>query len=72
MYIVIDNEKSKYAVIKDITEIAGYINGNVRQLRKLIKESNKVFIKQYTIITPDYVQSKSNSGGIREPKQINW
>jgi hypothetical protein len=71
MYIILSNSSNKTAVIKDKTEIAGYIDVPVRTVRKLLKESNRVEIGDYIVIYPDYIQTKSNSGGRRE-KKSNW
>ena len=69
MYIILSKTTEKTAVIKDKTEIAGYINQDVRVLRRLMKDKVRIEIGDFIIIEPNYVQSRSNSGGKREKKQ---
>lgn len=69
MYIVLSKTTTKTAVIRDVTELSGYLNMVTSTVRRKIKKYNRWEYKDYIIITPDYVQIKSNSGGKREPKE---
>lgn len=72
MYIVLNNKTQKFAVIKDKTEISGYTNININKLRYQISKNSTVTIDNYTIITPEYVKVKSNSGGKRDKKSSDY
>lgn len=73
MYIILSKTTNKTAVIKDKTEIAGYTNLPIRLVRKELRNNIRWEIGDFIIITPDYIQSKSNSGGFREKtKEEGW
>lgn len=72
MYILLSKTTTKTAVIKDKTEISGYINVPVRTVRRELNKQDRWEIGDYTIILADYVKVKSNSGGKREPKSNSW
>lgn len=70
MYILIENpaknkEKVKYSIYKDLTEIEKQTNIPIQTIRNNL--SKKGFYNKgiYSIIKPDYIQQKSNSGGNR-------
>jgi len=71
MYIVLSKKSEKTAVIRDKTELAGYINKSVSTIRRNLKGLKRWETKYFTVIIPDYVQIKSNSGGKREIKSKN-
>jgi len=71
MYIVLSKTSAKTAIIKDKTELSSYINKAVSTIRRNLKSLKKWETKDFTIIKPDYVQIKSNSGGKREAKSKN-
>ena len=70
MYIVIETTTQKSAIIKDKTELSGYIGVSISTISR---KSNliKWEYKQYTIYKPEYCQLKSNRGGKRDKKQGN-
>lgn len=72
MYIILSKSTNKTAVIKDKTEIAGYINQPIRTVRAKLKELDRWEVGDYVVILPDYTQIKSNSGGRRERKREDY
>lgn len=72
MYIVLSKTTTQTAVIKDQTELAGYLNKVVSTVRRNLKGVSKWETNEFTVIKPDYIQVKSNSGGKRQPKKPEW
>lgn len=72
MYIILSKTTDKTAVIRNQTELAGYINKPVRTVRRQLKDVNRWEVDNFIIIKPDYIQIKSNSGGKRYPKEPEW
>ena len=68
MYIVLSKTNEKTAVIRNLTEVAGYINKVVSTIRRNLKDVSRWETEKFIVIKPDFVQIKSNSGGKREPK----
>jgi len=66
MYIILNKSSEKAAIIKDKTEIAHYIGQPIWKVRRELAKNIRWEIGEYIIITPDYIQSKSNSGGRRD------
>ena len=71
MYIVLSKTTTKTAVIKDKTELAGYINKSISTIKRNLKDVTRWETTNFIVIKPDYIQIKSNSGGKRYPKQQN-
>lgn len=71
MYIILSKTSNKTAVIKDKTEIAIYINQPIWRVSRNLNKLSRWEVDDYIIITPDYIQSKSNSGGFREKDASN-
>lgn len=68
MYIVLSNTTTETAVIRNATELAGYINTTPSRILRNTKSKKRWEFENYTIIVADYVQIKSNSGGVRTKK----
>lgn len=71
MYIVLSKTTTQTAVIRDATELAGYLNTTPSRVRRNTEKGNRWEFKDYIIIIPDYIQIKSNSGGKRTKKEVN-
>ena len=71
MYIILNNKTNKTAIIRNQTELAGYINVCIRKLRNSLKDVERLEIGDFIVIKPDYIQIKSNSGGKREKKYFD-
>lgn len=72
MYIVLSKTTTQTAVIKDQTELAGYLNKVVSTVRRNLKGVNKWETNEFIVIKPDFIQVKSNSGGKRQQKDSQW
>jgi len=65
MYIVLSKTDEKTAVIRNLTEVSGYINKVVSTVRRNLKNFSRYETEKFIVIKPDFVQIKSNSGGKR-------
>jgi hypothetical protein len=72
MYIVLSKTSNKTAVIKNQTELAGYLNKVVSTVRRNLKDVSRWETENFIVIKPDYIQIKSNSGGKRYPKEREY
>lgn len=72
MYIVLSKTTTQTAVIRNQTELAGYLNKVVSTVRRKLKNVSRWETETFIVIKPDYIQIKSNSGGKRQPKQREW
>lgn len=72
MYIVLSKISTQTAIIKDQTELSGYLNKSVSTIRRNLKDVSRWETNKFIVIKPDYIQIKSNSGGKRYPKQHEW
>ena len=69
MYIVLSKTNEETAVIRNLTEVSGYINKVVSTIRRNLKSVSRYETEKFIVIKPDFVQIKSNSGGKRETKR---
>jgi hypothetical protein len=72
MYIVLSKTSTQTAIIKDQTELAGYLNKGIYTIRRKLKDVNRWETNEFIVIKPSYIQIKSNSGGKRVPKSKEW
>lgn len=72
MYIVLSKLNTETAVIRNQTELAGYLNMVVSTVRRNLKKFDRWETNKFTVIKPDYIQIKSNSGGKRTKKEQDW
>lgn len=70
MYIILNKLTDKTAVIKEKTEIAGYLNKSISTIRRNLK-AKRWETDTFIVIEADFVQVKSNRGGKREAKNQN-
>ena len=70
MYIILNKLTNKTAVIKEKTEIAGYLNKSISTIRRNLK-AKRWETDEFIVIKADFVRVKSNRGGKRESKTLN-
>lgn len=70
MYVLFEKEEERVSIFKDMAQVADYLGIHRTTVSRNLKENDGKYWKhkRFSLFLADYVQTKSNRGGLRTPK----